>query len=91
MKAFSGMDFWGAMALPVPIRKWLIKRHNKFMEQTSSSPPRSQNQNKPLPSSPPSDEPLNQAQKAKMRNQIAQVQSDPGAAMSAFHKGVTTK
>lgn len=60
MRAYDSMSFWDTYRLPVPLRKWLIVRQNKFVEQQNS-----QNMHT-------KDEPLTQSERVRMINQAQQ-------------------
>jgi hypothetical protein len=63
MKAYDSMSYWDAYLLPVPIRKWLIIRHNKYMEEQDKDQG--------------TDEPLSQSERIRMINQAQQTTPKP--------------
>lgn len=38
MMGYSSMSYWDAYRLPVPFRKWLIRRYNKHAENKDTDP-----------------------------------------------------
>lgn len=65
MKTYDSMSYWDAYKLPIPIRKWLIIRHNKHTEDQEKG-------NKPS-----NDEPLSQGERVRMINQAQQTTPKP--------------
>lgn len=61
------MSFWDAYGLPVPVRKYWIKRYNKHMKEQNKD------SNQPTP-----DKPLTEAERKKMIMQAQQMHNDPG-------------
>jgi hypothetical protein len=81
MYLFEGTDYSSAMNIPVPTRKWLIRRYNKQKElEFNASKGNQADINKPL----------NQAQRDRVRNESTKVQSDP-ARMADFMKSVRNR
>lgn len=65
MYAYQGMSYWDAYKLPVPVRKWMIRRFNKRqkeMKEKSSD-------------TPPADRPLTMSERLKLKGQFEGNQS----------------
>jgi len=58
MMAFQSMSYWDAYNLPIPIRKWLITRYNKYVAEAQKNN-----------ESASTERPLTEGERIKMINQ----------------------
>jgi hypothetical protein len=65
------MDYWAVYKLPIPVRKWLIHKHNKQVEQQNND------------NQPSTDRPLTRAERMKMIKN-AQKASNNNNSMSKY-------
>lgn len=79
--AYSGMSYWDAYGLPVPVRKWLIKTWNKRQEEIE----------KQRQGTPSSDKPLSDAERQRFIKKAQQLHADPSHASSKFMHPVRNK
>lgn len=72
MKTYPGTSYWDAYAMPVPVRKWLIKEHIKQINEEEQQN-RQQNHRSPIPKQ--ANTPLSAGEKQIISNQIQPFQS----------------